>query len=217
METTTKRACSSVPSSAVVWKYDVFLSFRGEDTRKSFTSHLYDALQGRGLKSFQDDSEDRIGNEISAQLLSAIEQSQISIIVFSQNYASSAWCLEELSKIIECKEARDAILPIFYHLDPSDVGEQIVEAFTLREEMFKNYRIDMVERWRAALKKAADLKWKHSTNRWVLHLPFCEIVIYSCFCVFLFFTVHDFLRFYLIIIFFGRPPAGFLIYLYFIH
>ena len=35
---------SSSSSSGHRWNYDVFLSFRGEDTRKNFTDHLYTAL-----------------------------------------------------------------------------------------------------------------------------------------------------------------------------
>ncbi|KAG2664401.1 hypothetical protein I3760_16G080700 [Carya illinoinensis] len=35
---------SSLSPSPHRWTYDVFLSFRGEDTRKSFTAHLHDAL-----------------------------------------------------------------------------------------------------------------------------------------------------------------------------
>ncbi|KAI8551776.1 hypothetical protein RHMOL_Rhmol06G0212900 [Rhododendron molle] len=36
-------------SSTSPCSYDVFLSFRGEDTRKSFTDHLYTALDYAGF------------------------------------------------------------------------------------------------------------------------------------------------------------------------
>ncbi|XP_049937077.1 disease resistance protein Roq1-like [Nymphaea colorata] len=35
-------------------KFDVFLSFRGADTRKGFIGHLYDALVTRGISTFID-------------------------------------------------------------------------------------------------------------------------------------------------------------------
>jgi hypothetical protein len=35
----------------------VFLSFRGEDTRKNFTDHLYTALVQAGIHTFRDDDE----------------------------------------------------------------------------------------------------------------------------------------------------------------
>nr|XP_043637852.1 disease resistance protein RUN1-like [Erigeron canadensis] len=41
---------SAPPSSSRSWRYDVFLSFRGVDVRKTFVDHLYSALIGmRGL------------------------------------------------------------------------------------------------------------------------------------------------------------------------
>ncbi|ESR54916.1 hypothetical protein CICLE_v10018973mg [Citrus x clementina] len=64
-------------------KYDVFLSFRGEETRDSFTSHLYSALCETNIETFIDDQLVR-GNEISQSLLDAIEASSISVIVFSE-------------------------------------------------------------------------------------------------------------------------------------
>ncbi|KAJ9672183.1 hypothetical protein PVL29_025709 [Vitis rotundifolia] len=39
-----QRPSSSSSTSHSRWSYDVFLSFRGEDTRISFTDHLYSAL-----------------------------------------------------------------------------------------------------------------------------------------------------------------------------
>ena len=69
-------------------RYDVFLSFRVEDTHNSFTSYLNDTLRDRGINTFVDDELPR-GEEISAELLKAIESSRISIIVFFKNYAFS--------------------------------------------------------------------------------------------------------------------------------
>ena len=106
-------APTSSPSSQA--KYDVFLSFRGEDTRRIFTSHLYDALCQKNISTFMDDEEIKRGDKLSPTLLDAIERSKISIIIFSEKYASSAWCLDELVKIIECKNTKQQIvLPIFF-------------------------------------------------------------------------------------------------------
>ena len=98
--------------------YDVFLSFRGEDTCMDFTSNLNGFLNMMGINTFMDDDLPR-GEEISAQLLEAIECSRILIIIFSENYASSTWCLNELVKILECKKNDQMVLPVFYKVDLS--------------------------------------------------------------------------------------------------
>ncbi|XP_059450982.1 disease resistance protein RPV1-like [Corylus avellana] len=134
-------ASSSSFSFIDSWTYDVFLSFRGKDTRNNFTAHLYAALRRNGINTFMDDQL-RSGEEISPALLKAIEESQISIIVFSKNYASSKWCLNELMKILECKRTKgQQVLPLFYNLDPSEVRNQttsVGEAFVKHGERFKN-------------------------------------------------------------------------------
>jgi hypothetical protein len=76
--------------------YHVFLSFRGADTRKTFLGHLYNALVQAGIHTFKDDEELPPGEEISHHLKKAIQESKISIVVFSRDYASSRWCLNEL-------------------------------------------------------------------------------------------------------------------------
>ncbi|KAG6625085.1 hypothetical protein CIPAW_16G071500 [Carya illinoinensis] len=115
----------SSPPSTPRWSYDVFLSFRGIDTRNHFIAHLYSGLCQRGIKTYKDDEDLARGETISLTLLKAIEESMISIIVLSPNYASSTWCLEELTKILECKKTKQQIvLPVFYHIDPSKIRNE---------------------------------------------------------------------------------------------
>ncbi|XP_030964117.1 toll/interleukin-1 receptor-like protein [Quercus lobata] len=116
---------SSVSSLTPRWKYDVFLSFRGEDTRNNFTDHLYAALQRKGIVTFRDEEGLEKGESISPALLKAIEESRFAIIILSKNYVSSSWCMEKLAKMVRCrKETGLTILPIFYHVSPSDVRKQ---------------------------------------------------------------------------------------------
>jgi hypothetical protein len=103
----------------------VFLSFRGADTRRNFIANLYDSLDRRGIKTYINDEQLERGNYFCPSLFKAIEESRILIVIFSQNYASSAWCLDELLKIVECKETKgQIILPMFYNVDRSDVRLQ---------------------------------------------------------------------------------------------
>nr|XP_023908098.1 TMV resistance protein N-like [Quercus suber] len=151
---------SSSSSSSRKWKYDVFLSFRGEDTRKNFTDHLYATLKQKGVFTFRDDRNLERGEPISHELLKAIEESMFAIVILSKNYASSTWCLDELMKIMECKkEMGQTILPIFYDVDPFEVRKQIgtyAQAFDEHEKRFKE-NMDKVHMWRATLTEVANL------------------------------------------------------------
>ncbi|RVW77865.1 TMV resistance protein N [Vitis vinifera] len=83
-------------SSSSDREFDVFLSFRGTDTRNTFTGHLNTALKSKGIRTFIDDKELRRGEDISSTLFTTIEKSRCSIVVLSEAYATSKWCLEEL-------------------------------------------------------------------------------------------------------------------------
>ncbi|XP_050138789.1 disease resistance protein RPV1-like [Malus sylvestris] len=150
-------AASSSSSSS--WKYDVFLNFRGEDTRKIFVGHLYRALDQKAINTFIDAEKLRKGNDLS-ELLSAIEESRISIVVFSQNYASSTWCLKELVKILACMDTKKHIVvPIFYQVDPSEVRKlkrSFAEAFD-QHERESSAEMEEVKSWRSALTRATNL------------------------------------------------------------
>ncbi|XP_017978840.1 PREDICTED: TMV resistance protein N isoform X2 [Theobroma cacao] len=147
---------SSLSSSSSQWKYDVFLSFSGEDTRKGFTDHLYACLIEKGLITFRDDPKLEQGKSIAPELLKAIGESWCSIIVFSKKYAFSSWSLDELVEILDQqKERGHKIFPIFYNVEPRELRKQtgsVEEAFAEHE---KRYNQDKTRRWRDALLEAS--------------------------------------------------------------
>ncbi|KAG7948082.1 hypothetical protein I3843_14G129100 [Carya illinoinensis] len=156
---------SSLPSSSTAqWKHDVFLSFCGKDTRRSFTDHLYSYLKGKGILVFRDDESLERGTYISQELMQAIQESRYAIVIFSKNYAFSKWCLQELAEIVEWEEKKNlTIIPIFYHVDPSDVRKQrgtFAEAFAAHE---KDPMVDIEESntWRNAFTKVGYIKGEH--------------------------------------------------------
>ncbi|XP_024157251.1 disease resistance-like protein DSC1 [Rosa chinensis] len=154
------------PPLAHAFKYDVFLSFRGEDTRDTFTSHFHAALVRKKIKTYIDYELVR-GDEIAPALLDAIEESKLSVVILSQDYASSTWCLDELSHILECKERyQQLVIPLFYRVDPSHVRHQresYADAFVQHEERFKNTP-HKVLKWRDALTKVSILAGFDSRN-----------------------------------------------------
>ncbi|CAL5399030.1 unnamed protein product [Camellia sinensis] len=156
--------------------YHVFLSFRGEDTRKTFTDHLYTALKHAGFCTFRDDDEIERGENIKFELQKAIQESRISIVVFSKDYASSCWCLDELVMILKrMKTTGHVVLPIFYHVNPSHVRKQMgsfKKSFMRHEQKFhseagerKDDWKGKMQEWRAALREAADLAGMNLQNQ----------------------------------------------------
>ncbi|KAF3973228.1 hypothetical protein CMV_003337 [Castanea mollissima] len=61
-------AAYNIPSTPGAFRlqWDVFLSFRGEDTRHTFTSNLYSSLHNHGVRVFRDDDGLRRGDEIAS-------------------------------------------------------------------------------------------------------------------------------------------------------
>ncbi|KAL7584773.1 hypothetical protein Lser_V15G44111 [Lactuca serriola] len=150
-------SCTTASPTANSYRYDVFLSFRGEDTRDSFTDHLYYALKRAGICTFRDNEEINRGEHLKPEIESAVKESRASIVVLSKNYATSTWCLDELLLILtQRRESSHFILPVFYHVDPSDVRNQN-ETFEIEVKASSKWTNDKVNLWRKALKEVADL------------------------------------------------------------
>ncbi|GJZ54774.1 NB-ARC domains-containing protein [Tanacetum coccineum] len=149
-------ATTSVPQW---WKYDVFVSFRGDDIRKTFMDHLFNDFKQKGIHAFRDDRELPKGEEIYPHLYNAIEESRFLIVIFSKDYASSSWCLRELVKILQCKKMgkpKHEVQIIFYDVKPDVVRKQ-TESYA---EAFAKHQISNrpeVDNWKEALSMAANL------------------------------------------------------------
>ncbi|CAI9304506.1 unnamed protein product [Lactuca saligna] len=137
--------------------YNVFLSFRGEDNRNAFTDHLYDALIRAGIVTFRDNEEIRRGEELQLEIERAIKGSRASVVVFSEKYATSTWCLDELALILQQRrECNHFVLPVFYHVDPSDVRKQ-TGTFAIKVKASSRWTDENVSLWKKALKEVPDL------------------------------------------------------------
>lgn len=140
-------------------KFDVFLSFRGEDTRENITERLYDALNRKEkVRVFRDNEGMERGDEIAPSLVAAMEDSAASVVVLSPRYADSHWCLDELAMLCDLRASlKRPMIPIFYEVDPSHVRKQsdhFVEDF---ERHSKRFGDEKIQRWRGAMKLVGNL------------------------------------------------------------
>lgn len=117
-----------------------------------------------GIDTFRDNEKLRKGKSISPQLLKAIDESKFAVIVLSTNYANSTWCLEELAHILKCMGPTGLeALPVFYHVEPTEIRHQtgnFAKAFEKHEKRFRD-NMDKVNQWRKALKNVSSFAGWH--------------------------------------------------------
>lgn len=151
---------SSPPPPPPRFTYDVFLSFRGYDTRHTITNYLYEALRRQGIVVFRDDDELERGKTISYSLITAIKESRSTIVLLSQNYANSKWCLRELAKIVDCKNTSAQIVwVVFFKINSSDLFSPtgVYERFFIEYEENFNKKLEEVQGWRVAMRELEGL------------------------------------------------------------
>lgn len=155
---------SSSSSSTHQYCYDVFPSFSGKDVRRTFLSHFLEGLKSKGIKKFIDNGITR-SESINSELVKAISESRISVVILSDSYASSSWCLDELQLIMECRVSLgQTVMPIFYDVEPSDVRNQTGDFGKAFEKVCNGKTKVEKERWRQALAQVAVIAGEHSVS-----------------------------------------------------
>lgn len=145
----------------------MFPSFSGGDVRKGFLSHLLKELKSKGIVPFID-NEIKRGESIGPGLSRAIRGSKIAMVLLSENYASSRWCLNELVEIMECrKEIGQTVMTVFYKVDPSHVRKQTGDFGRAFDKTCVGKTEEVKQGWRRALMDVANILGEDSRNWFV--------------------------------------------------
>ncbi|XP_059071410.1 disease resistance protein RPV1-like isoform X2 [Cryptomeria japonica] len=138
--------------------YHVFINHRGPDVKKTLASHIYYALETHGLRVFLDKQELQVGDFLTPAIQSAIRSASVQIAIFSETYAQSPWCLDELVWMLDSDPTSIKIIPIFYDIEPSELRHVEKGAYaTAFEEHRRKGRVtdERVESWIKALEKVS--------------------------------------------------------------
>ncbi|KFK40496.1 hypothetical protein AALP_AA2G003200, partial [Arabis alpina] len=148
--------------------FNGFLSFHWPDVRVTFLSDLRKQLERNGIVMFNDQVEIERSQTIKPELARAIQESRISIVLLSQNYASSSSCLNELVEILKCKETvGQIVMTIFYEVDPSDVKKQTGDFGKAFKETCQWKTETEIQSWTKALIHVATIEGEQYSLNWV--------------------------------------------------
>lgn len=102
--------------------FQVFINHREPDVKKTLASLIYHRLINCGLSVFLDRDEIRTGDTISFAISTAIQSASLHIAIFSETYAESKWCLDELLCILRSHHKRNTkVIPVFFDVEPTDL------------------------------------------------------------------------------------------------
>ncbi|GLJ40672.1 hypothetical protein SUGI_0839800 [Cryptomeria japonica] len=97
---------------------DVFINHRGPDVKYTLGKDIYNILFRMGLRVFLDTEILQLGDVIPIELEFAMQSAKLHVAIFSERYAESPWCLNELTFMLKTGAP---IIPVFYGIDPGDL------------------------------------------------------------------------------------------------
>ncbi len=146
--------------AAVPGIFDVFLNHRGPDVKGGFVSHLCQALQEARCRPFLDKPSLEKGKNGQKKIYEALECASVHLAIFSEHYADSEYCLNELCAMLESKklQSKKLIIPVFYTVSPSVLRcEDPDGPYTKALKIHGRRSASEVKKWIDALRMAAEL------------------------------------------------------------
>lgn len=141
--------------------FQVFINHRGPDVKKTLASLIYHRLINCGLSVFLDRDEIRTGDSITLAISTAIQSASLHIAIFSETYAESSWCLDEVYWIMRSHHKRNTkVIPVFFDVQPTDLRYiergRYAKAFE-NHQLKGRVTIDIIQKWKRALIKASHI------------------------------------------------------------
>ncbi|GLJ39020.1 hypothetical protein SUGI_0795420 [Cryptomeria japonica] len=167
-----------IKSSVTPKRYDVFINHRGPDVKTTLARQLYDSLQQAGIQGYLDDPETELGDYFPSAIKNAISSATVHIAILSPRYAESAWCLAELVLMFQ---TRARIIPLFYHVQPSDfryIKNGVADAFSKHEEKGRYPRHD-IQQWKECLQNVSGIKGYELNGQNDDPNKLCDDVVYA--------------------------------------
>ena len=162
--TATAFASSSSAASSASTHFDIFINHRGPDVKNTIAAYLYRRLTAHGLRVFLDRPALEAGKRIFPQIEAAIKVASVHIAIFSENYAKSKWCLDELRLMVDSEKLGATILPVFYKVKPADLRwntdskySKYAEALRKHEDKRRYRNPQKIQGWRDALFQVGDI------------------------------------------------------------
>ncbi|CAN1797672.1 Disease resistance-like protein DSC1 [Linum perenne] len=134
------------------WVHAAFLCFREEED-DDFVNFIFNkVLPDNNITNYKKTEKTQSIDD----LLSILQGCALSIVIFSQNFADSTKCLDEVAAIAQSKaQIGNWVLPIFYKMDRSDVTEESGSYATMIDTNPTASGHDK-KRWMAALEVVAN-------------------------------------------------------------
>ncbi|CAN1745088.1 Disease resistance-like protein DSC1 [Linum perenne] len=115
------------------------------------------ALSNKQIRTFIDDMLEKTRS--IDELTSILQKSALSVVVFSEKFVDSSWCLDEVATIASrMAKFGHRVLPIFYNVDPSDMTGDSGSYATIIDDKYKakSTYLEDKKRWKDALKDVAN-------------------------------------------------------------
>ncbi|CAN1147740.1 Disease resistance protein RLM3 [Linum perenne] len=134
------------------WVHAAFLCFREEED-DDFVNFIFNkVLPDNNITNYKKTEKTQSIDD----LLSILQGCALSIVIFSENFADSTKCLDEVAAIAQSKaQIGNWVLPIFYKMDRSDVTEESGSYATMIDTNPTASGHDK-KRWMAALEVVAN-------------------------------------------------------------
>ena len=118
-------------------------------------------MEAAGLQPFLDYKTIDVCDDCWERVEAIIKKTPIAVVIFSQGFSQSAWCIRELDVMLHSPGTK--VLPIFYDVRASEVrfpeSGQLKDGF---EKLSGRHDKAVIEGWRADLEEASKLMgWEH--------------------------------------------------------